>query len=204
MFLGIRKSDLTENRRRDILSMEYFVMRNKKRGEVLTGKNSKKNNITNNEITDFILDNVQKIILPEEIIKLELSLSRFELVALMLAERSKNVTMSKLAQGMSIPMSTATGIVDRLVKKGLFQRGSSAEDRRIVTVSLTEKGKQIVKDVNKHFRVFLDRIRSILTEEEFEKALKIMQKVIMGMQKNKTGDVKKAGLRARSINIEIE
>lgn len=72
---------------------------------------------SNIDIYEFILDNIRKIVVPEELITLELSISRFELLALMLSEKHQTVTMSNLAQGMSVPMSTATGIVDRLVKK---------------------------------------------------------------------------------------
>ncbi|SFG29206.1 DNA-binding transcriptional regulator, MarR family [Desulfotomaculum arcticum] len=157
---------------------------------------------SNSDIYEFLLDNVQKIIVPEEIITLELSISRYEFLALQLSEKFRTITMSNLAQGMAVPMSTATGIVDRLVKKGLLKRGRSEEDRRVVTVSLTDSGKSLVEDLKEHFRDFLDRIRSLLTEEEFETGLKLVRKVIVGFQKGAQNPVQESAQQRRSIKIE--
>jgi DNA-binding MarR family transcriptional regulator len=137
---------------------------------------------SNDELYEFVLDNIQKVIFPEELIKLKLSLSVFELLALMLSDKYQTVTMSNLAQGMSVPMSTATGIVDRLVKKGLLERGRSEEDRRVVTVFLTESGKDMIEDLKGHLYSLLDRVRGLLSVEEFETALELLRKLILGFQ----------------------
>ena len=154
------------------------------------------------ELHDFFLDNIQKIILPEEVIKLELSISRYELAALMLVKKHREPTMSSLAQGMAVPVSTATGIVDRLVRKGYLKRGSSEEDRRIVTVALTDKGTELVKQVQKLFRDFMKRIKSLLTGEEFETALQIVRKVAVGLQKAAPEPGGKNTQQRRSIKVE--
>lgn len=157
---------------------------------------------SNSDICDFMLDNIQKIVIPEELITIELSISRFELLALMLSEKFQNVTMSNLAQGMSVPMSTATGIIDRLVKKGLLERGRSEEDRRVVTVFLTDNGRALLEDLKEHFHSLLDRVRSLLTDEEIETALKLMRKIILGFQKGEPVSNEKPAQQRRSIEIE--
>lgn len=139
---------------------------------------------SNDELYEFILDNIQKVIFPEELIKLKLSLSVFELLALMLSDKYQTVSMSSLAQGMSVPMSTATGIVARLVKKGLLERGRSEEDRRIVTVFLTASGRDMIEDLKGHLYFLLDRVRGMLSVEEFETTLELVRKVILGFQKD--------------------
>ncbi len=156
---------------------------------------------SNDELYEFILDNIQKVIFPEELIKLKLSLSVFELLALMLSDKYQTVSMSSLAQGMTVPMSTATGIVDRLVKKGLIERGRSEEDRRVVTVYLTESGKDMIEDLKRHLYSLLDRVRGMLSSEEFETALDLVRKVIMGFHKDEQAS--EATVRTRRI-IEIE
>lgn len=153
-------------------------------------------------IYEFILNNVQKIILPEELIKIELELSRYELVALLLTDKAQNIRMSNLAQGMGVPMSTATGITDRLVKQGLLKRGNCEEDRRVVTVSLTDKGRALIEDVQKHFHNFVERVRNLLTDEEFEMALKLVHKVIIGLQKDDPDLTEKPVRPRRGIKIE--
>lgn len=157
---------------------------------------------SNKEIYEFILNNIQKIVVPEELITLELSISRFELLALMLSEKFQTITMSNMAQGIAVPMSTATGIVDRLVKRGLLKRGRSEEDRRVVTVSLTDNGKSLVEDLKEHFHDFLDRVRSLLTDEEFETGLKLVRKVIVGFQKGAQHPAQESPQQRRSIEIE--
>lgn len=137
---------------------------------------------SNSEIFEFMLANLQKVIVPKEFIALNLSLSQFELLALTLADKPEPVTMGRLAQGMSVPMSTATGIVDRLVRKNLVQRDRSEDDRRVVTVSLTPGGRDIVGQFKQQCCDFFDRIRNVLTEEEFETGLLLWSKVVIGMQ----------------------
>ena len=53
-----------------------------------------------------------------------------------LARRGKTV-MTDFAQGIDVPLSTATRIVNRLVKKGIVERRRSDEDRRIVEIDLS-------------------------------------------------------------------
>ncbi|MCG8400054.1 MAG: MarR family transcriptional regulator [Firmicutes bacterium] len=157
---------------------------------------------SNIDIYEFILDNIQKIVVPEEIITIELSISRFELLALVLSDKYETVTMSNLAQGMSVPMSTATGIVDRLVKKELLKRDRSEEDRRVVTVSLTKNGKALVEDLKKHFHNYLDRVRGLLSEEEFKTGLQLVRKIILGFQKSESKSHEKPNQHRKSIKIE--
>lgn len=156
---------------------------------------------SNDELYEFMLDNIEKVVIPEELIKLRLSLSVFELLALIVSEKYQVVTMSNLAQGMSVPMSTATGVVDRLVKKGLLERDRSEEDRRVVTVSLTEDGRDMIEDLKGHVYSLLDRVRNLITVEEFETALELVRKVILGFRKGERAS--EETVRERRI-IEIE
>ncbi|MCE5285435.1 MAG: MarR family transcriptional regulator [Pelosinus sp.] len=142
--------------------------------------------VSNAELYDFILDNIQKIMIPEEFNAIGLSISRLELLALSLvARQDEPMTMSNLAQAMAVPMSTATGIADRLVKKGLLKRGGLPQDRRIVTVSLTGTGCELVHDLQKNIHSFLNRIRAVLSDEEFQQAIGLVKKVISGLQTEK-------------------
>lgn len=82
--------------------------------------------------------------------------------------------MSAVAKALMVTTGTLTISVNSLVKKGFVERVRSEEDRRVVLVSLTEKGKK----AHECHRLFHERmIESIvdqLTEEEkvvLEKAL---------------------------------
>ena len=50
-------------------------------------------------------------------------------------------TMSEVAQDLKITVGTLTTAINRLVKKGYVERKRVEDDRRIVQISLTKKGK---------------------------------------------------------------
>lgn len=52
--------------------------------------------------------------------------------------------VTELAKTMSIHHSTASNMLDKLVKKGLIIRERISQDQRVVTVSLTEAGAKLV------------------------------------------------------------
>ena len=72
----------------------------------------------------------------------ELEVSRQEIrVITVLGKKGTNI-MSDLARGLNLALSTATNTVDKLVSKDLVERTRVDEDRRIVQVALSEKGKR--------------------------------------------------------------
>ncbi|MEV8546850.1 MarR family transcriptional regulator [Streptomyces sp. NPDC051572] len=71
----------------------------------------------------------------------DLSLTRpLSDVVWVLDPRLPAITMSALATKLRCEPSTATFLIDRLVEKGLVERGSDAKDRRKTTVALTPAG----------------------------------------------------------------
>ncbi len=70
--------------------------------------------------------------------------------ALTCIQNNKKVKISDIASKMGIPMHKATRIIQRLHAKGLIQRGTHDEDKRIVYVALTKKGRQYTKEIE-HF-----------------------------------------------------
>jgi DNA-binding MarR family transcriptional regulator len=59
--------------------------------------------------------------------------------------QSGSLSLGELSRAMYLHPSTVTGVVDRLEKKRYLLRDRNAEDRRVVKVSLTPKGNQVVK-----------------------------------------------------------
>jgi DNA-binding MarR family transcriptional regulator len=47
---------------------------------------------------------------------------------------------------MLVKSSTVTGVVDRLVQKGLVQRVRNSPDRRVITIELTKTGDQLAEN----------------------------------------------------------
>lgn len=57
--------------------------------------------------------------------------------------RSGPIPMTALSQLLTLPLSTTTHRVDKLVKKKLLTRGRAESDRRIVEVSLAPSGQAL-------------------------------------------------------------
>lgn len=67
--------------------------------------------------------------------------------------------MSELAQAMKVTMGTLTITVDKLIKKGYMERKRSENDRRIVNVLLTKKGKLAYRI---HEKFHLDMVNAVM------------------------------------------
>lgn len=57
--------------------------------------------------------------------------------------REQCCIMSGIANAIRLSLSSATGLIDRLVEKKLVRRDRSNEDRRVVQVELTPEGKEL-------------------------------------------------------------
>lgn len=71
----------------------------------------------------------------------ELSLQELKVIGL-LGERGPAI-MRDIAGYLGFAMSTGTGIVDKLIERGFVTRERNEEDRRVVTVALTEAGQEM-------------------------------------------------------------
>ncbi|MDO9227466.1 MAG: MarR family winged helix-turn-helix transcriptional regulator [Pseudomonadota bacterium] len=54
-------------------------------------------------------------------------------------------TVSQLSQALSIHISTASNLLDKLARAGLVERLRTEEDRRVVLLRLTDAGKAVVE-----------------------------------------------------------
>jgi DNA-binding MarR family transcriptional regulator len=52
--------------------------------------------------------------------------------------------VSELSQALSVHVSTASNLLDKLARAGLVERIRDEEDRRVVRLRLTDKGRDIV------------------------------------------------------------
>ncbi|HBW34775.1 MarR family winged helix-turn-helix transcriptional regulator [Desulfosporosinus sp. BICA1-9] len=131
-----------------------------------------------NEVLDLVLDNLRKVFYPEEWIQLDLAVSKTELLAMLIVDRYGEVIMSQISDYINAPLSTTTGLVNRLVKNGYLQRERSEEDRRIVAIRLTDKGKSMMTEVKESIGSYLERINTVLSTEERQTLLKIFMKIV--------------------------
>ena len=77
--------------------------------------------------------------------------------------QNPGLTMGELSQSLSIPLYTATRMVDSLVDNGLAERNSDPDDRRIVRVALTRDGRRFYEAIESHIINSFKTIMACLT-----------------------------------------
>ena len=87
--------------------------------------------------------------------------------------------MSQLAEYLQVPLNTVTGIVTRMEKKQLVERRRSPSDKRVVTVILTELGKQQIDQIMAQLTGYAQLILGELTVQEKVVLLKLLQRLPM-------------------------
>jgi DNA-binding MarR family transcriptional regulator len=85
--------------------------------------------------------------------------------------------MREISAFSQVAVSTMTGVVDKLEEKGIARRERNDADRRIVRVSLTEKGHKLYREFVEQLSTLCRHMLKALDEEEQEIYLKLTRKI---------------------------
>jgi DNA-binding MarR family transcriptional regulator len=94
------------------------------------------------------------------------ALSMVHLNVTMLLNRHGPLPMSRLADLLDVSVASATGIIDRMEKRGVVERRHSETDRRIVEVHLTASGSTIFSAMDAERRARLERLVGLIRDED--------------------------------------
>ena len=83
--------------------------------------------------------------------------------------------MSEIARRLSVTVSTLTTNMNGLEKKGYIVRARSVEDKRVVYVTLTEKGKKAIYHHRDFHKKMIRALVKDLNEEEMEVLYRCLQ-----------------------------
>lgn len=108
----------------------------------------------------------------------EVELSHREALILDGLHRNGPQTMSALAAQMTMPLSTLTRVVDRMQQKELIERVRKPEDRRVVQVGLSERGRGIGMHFEGCKRQLVRAMLEPLSLGEREILLELMAKLV--------------------------
>lgn len=116
-------------------------------------------------------------------------LSKREFGLIVLLGKHKSLIMKEVADFMGVPMSTATGIVDKLVSKNYLMRFYSEEDRRIVRIGLSKNGEGLYCMLEKMMHYFGKHILEGFSSEEREQFIFLLNKATHNLDfKMKAGE----------------
>ncbi len=104
-------------------------------------------------------------------------LAKNDVLALLHLHRARSSRMSDLAAYLEAPLNTATGVVARLQQRGLVKRQHSPDDKRIVLISLTEKGGRLIAQGIKDSVSLIGRLFEELSPEEVEVVLRVINRI---------------------------
>lgn len=85
--------------------------------------------------------------------------------------------MSTIAKMLSVTVGTLTIAMNSLVKKGYVIRERGKEDRRVVYISLSEKGLKAYRHHEEFHRQMIEELLHDLTAEETEVLVKLLSKL---------------------------
>ena len=120
-----------------------------------------------------VMDIEQKAIITEEF--QDITNNDMHLIEAIGMNEPKN--MSTIAREISVTVGTLTIAMNRLVKKGYVLRERGKEDRRVVYISLTERGRAAYVHHARFHKAMIDSISDELTSEEMELLIKTLTKL---------------------------
>lgn len=94
------------------------------------------------------------------------ALSLIHLNVLAVLEAQGPLSMGQLADGLDVSDASATGIIERMERRGLVERRHATDDRRLVQVHLLEAGSSVFSDLQAHRREHLHRLLQELSDAE--------------------------------------
>lgn len=131
-----------------------------------------------------------KLILPEHIVQfkkkmeaLRSSGSNFEdhafvfRILMLLSKNVEPLTMGELSSELDVPMSTATRIVDGLVRGGMVERVNDSNDRRVVRVGMSKNGRDLYETGIAYNKQRIAKLLQDFTAEEQAQLLTLINKL---------------------------
>lgn len=92
--------------------------------------------------------------------------------------KESSISMNELSEAKKLANSTMTRITDNLVKKDFVFRQKDQDDRRVVRVGLTDKGKELQTIIKKEQEGLLIHLMENIGQQEQKNLVAILDKVI--------------------------
>ena len=94
---------------------------------------------------------------------------------------NKALTMGELSKTVEVPTYTATRIVNWWVDNGLAERAPDEKDRRIMRISLTQKGRHFHKAMEDSYSRGFQKVVNCLTDKERTTFIALLGKLVSNL-----------------------
>lgn len=99
------------------------------------------------------------------------------MILLFMIYNKGHIKTSVISEHFGITSGAATGIADKLEKLGYIERSRSKEDRRIVSLVLSHKGKALVEKKKQEHVALYEYILNDLSTEDITRTIQLLNKI---------------------------
>ncbi|HBZ35256.1 MAG TPA: hypothetical protein DEO33_02360 [Rikenellaceae bacterium] len=96
---------------------------------------------------------------------------------------SPNSTVSELARALNMSSSSIAQFTDRLTENQLISRKPDVNDRRIVRLNLSDKGKAEIIETRKRMFLKMGKVLNLITETDLKDLIRIHKKILHLLEK---------------------
>ncbi|MFB3918546.1 MAG: MarR family winged helix-turn-helix transcriptional regulator [Candidatus Velamenicoccus archaeovorus] len=111
----------------------------------------------------------------DEVTSGEITISQYLVMEML--RRKGAMKMTQIALEMGITLPAATGLIDRLHGTKILDRLYDQDDRRVVRIHLTPKGRRLFLQLSRKREKMVKHIFGKISEEERQTYLKILRKI---------------------------
>jgi MarR family transcriptional regulator, organic hydroperoxide resistance regulator len=104
-------------------------------------------------------------------------LSMLQVQTLSLLKRNTSVQMTEVAEYFHIELPSATSLLNKLVALQLVRREQDSKDRRLVRVTLTNDGENLLKKAMNEKLEHFEHMMSYLSDAEQHELLRLVEKL---------------------------
>jgi DNA-binding MarR family transcriptional regulator len=97
--------------------------------------------------------------------KFDLSMEQYNILRILRGQHPNPVTVNLLIERMLNKMSNASRLVEKMKAKGLVTRQQRIDDRRAVDVLITDKGLELITEIEKTEEEWISSVISVNNEE---------------------------------------
>jgi DNA-binding MarR family transcriptional regulator len=106
-------------------------------------------------------------------------------------QNSNECTSSELAEAFDVNKSAITAIINRLAERGLIERTRDENDRRVVYLTLSKKGKEMSRKTQEKVHLLVESLITQFEEKEITNFINTYEKlalILTNMKKEEVGE----------------
>jgi MarR family 2-MHQ and catechol resistance regulon transcriptional repressor len=111
----------------------------------------------------------------DEMTKYNLSITEFSVLEVLFYQGKQ--TIQQIGNRILISSGSMTYVIDKLEQKGIIKRNDCREDRRVIHITLTAEGMEMLENIMPKYQDIVDSIFGDLTDDESELLVNSLNKV---------------------------